>query len=90
MIVFLPVRGAIVDRMLEAFGMVARIFGGAPHRGNTKLTASTRFVVVRAIHLSPRVATTYFNALTVLFSVLKGIFNLLFGVGGTSHLYLRY
>ena len=65
--------------------MIARIFRRTPYARDTKLSAPTLDVVVRAVHLAPSVTATDFNAPATLLGMLDRLLNFLFWMPRTAH-----
>jgi hypothetical protein len=74
---------AIVDNAAKLFRVIARALRGAPNARPAKLTTPTFLVVIGAVHLSPRMRSTFHNAPTFAQGIFNGGGDFLFS-GGTS------
>jgi hypothetical protein len=72
--------GAIVDHSPDGLCMVSRVFRGTPDAGDAMNSASAFLVVVWAIHFSPRVRSTKFDASPIRFRVPQGVLNVFLGM----------
>lgn len=66
--------------------MIAGILRRTPNARNTKFTTAAFRIIVGAIHFSPGVTATEFNAPTVFFCVSNCLFNFFLRMPRSSHL----
>ncbi|WP_459349470.1 hypothetical protein, partial [Hafnia paralvei] len=79
----------VLHHFFELTSVIHRVLWRRPNARDAKFTTAAFFVWVRAIHFSPCMTPSHFNAPPILLNEIQNLLNVLFGMYRSTHLLLQ-